>query len=69
MPFQPPPGAHWLLLGPDVQPRRTGYDFARAAEAMRVTTYPPAEAPAVREGLNPPAKEESPQMSAGVELT
>ena len=23
MPFAPPPGAHWLLLGPDVQLQQT----------------------------------------------
>lgn len=37
MPFQSPPGAYWLLLGPDAQLRRTDYDFAAAAAAMRAT--------------------------------
>jgi putative phosphoesterase len=69
MPFQSPPGAYWLLLGPNVQLRRTDYDFARAAEAIRATNYPQAEALAVRYVLNPPAEEESLQMFAGAELT
>jgi predicted phosphodiesterase len=33
-------GAHWALLGPDVQLRRTAYDLARAAEKLRATAYP-----------------------------
>jgi predicted phosphodiesterase len=69
MPFQSPPGAYWLLLGPDVQLRRTDYDFATAAEAIRATAYPQAEALAVRYVLNPPADEESLQMFAGAELS
>lgn len=68
MPFQAPPGAYWLLLGPDVQLRRTDYDFAKAAEAIRATAYPQAEALAVRYVLNPPAEKESLQMFAGAEL-
>ncbi len=43
MPFQSPSGAYWLLLGPDVQLRRTDYDFATAAEAIRATAYPQLE--------------------------
>ena len=69
MPFQSPSGAYWLLLGPDVQLRRTDYDFAAAAEAIRVTAYPQLEALAVRYVLNPPAEEETLQMYAGAELT
>ena len=67
-PFQSPPGAYWLLLGPDVQLRRTDYDFARAAATIRATAYPQAEALAVRYVLNPPTAEESLQMFAGAEL-
>lgn len=36
-------GAYWLLLGPDVEPRRTEYDLAAAAERIRNTNYPNAE--------------------------
>jgi predicted phosphodiesterase len=69
MPFQSPSGAYWLLLGPDVRFRRTDYDFARAAEAIRATTCPQVDALAVRYVLSPPAEEESLQMFAGAELT
>jgi predicted phosphodiesterase len=69
MPFQSPPGAYWLLLGPDVQLRRTDYDFATAAEVIRKTAYPQLEPLAVRYVLSPPAEEETLQMYAGAELT
>lgn len=68
MPFQSPPGAYWLLLGHDVQLRRTAYDFAAAAEAIRATTYPQLEALAVRYVLSPPWEEESLGLYADVEL-
>ena len=32
-------GAYWLLLGPDVELRRTEYDLAAAAERIRETSY------------------------------
>jgi putative phosphoesterase len=42
MPFGEP-GAYWLLLGSDVELRRTTYDFQAAAERVRKTSYPHAE--------------------------
>jgi predicted phosphodiesterase len=69
MPFQSPSGAYWLLIGRDVQLRRTDYDFAAAAEMIRATSYPQLEALAVRYVLSPPAEEETLQMYAGAELT
>jgi diadenosine tetraphosphatase ApaH/serine/threonine PP2A family protein phosphatase len=36
-------GARWLVLGPDIEMRHTPYDFAKAAERIRVTQYPQAE--------------------------
>ncbi len=36
-------GAHWLLLGPDVQFRKTAYDVVQAAAQIRATAYPQAE--------------------------
>jgi predicted phosphodiesterase len=69
MPFAAPPGAYWLLLGPDVEMRRTSYDFAMAAERIRATAYPQAEALTVRYILNPPEEAESLQMFVGAELT
>lgn len=40
MPYEGRPGAYWALLGPDVEFRRTEYDLAAAAEAIRATSYP-----------------------------
>src|SRR5215469_4935035 len=42
MPFGEP-GAYWLLLGPDIELRRTIYDFSKAAERIRATAYPKAQ--------------------------
>ena len=51
------PGAHWLLLGPNVELRRTSYDLDRAAELIRKTQYPQAEETA--QGiLQPPSESE-----------
>src|SRR5207249_11125578 len=55
MPFQEP-GAYWLLLGPDVQLRRTSYDLDRAAERIRATDYPDAENYAANNVLKPPSE-------------
>lgn len=57
MPFGEP-GADWLLLDPDVQPRHTRYDLARAADRIRRTTYPQAEDFAARNILHPPSEKE-----------
>jgi predicted phosphodiesterase len=43
MPYEGRPGAYWALLGPDVEFRRTEYDVAAAAEAIRATSYPDPE--------------------------
>jgi len=56
MPFGNP-GAYWARLGPDVELRRTGYDLTRAAEVIRGTPYPQAEADA-RSILQPPSEAE-----------
>jgi putative phosphoesterase len=68
MPFSPPPGAYWLLLGPDVRLRRTPYDFADAARQIRATAFPLVESLAVRYVLDPPTEAESLQMLAGADL-
>jgi len=57
MPFGKP-GAHWLLLGPDIQFRYTAYDLAHAAERVRSTDYPQAEDFVARNILNPPTEQE-----------
>jgi predicted phosphodiesterase len=40
MPYEGDAAAFWLVLGPDVEMRRTAYDVAAAAQAMRATTFP-----------------------------
>jgi hypothetical protein len=57
MPFGRP-GAHWLLLGPGIEPRRTDYDLARAAARVRETSYPGAAEFAARHVLRPPSEDE-----------
>jgi hypothetical protein len=43
MPYEDAPGAYWTLLGPEVEPRRTAYDFAGAAEEVRAGGCPDAD--------------------------
>jgi predicted phosphodiesterase len=52
------PGAHWLLLGPGVDFRRSVYDTRRAAEQIARTAYPNAAYFAERHVLQPPSEEE-----------
>ena len=54
MPYEDQPSAYWALLGPDVDLRRTEYDFERAAVAVRATTFPDAEEFAEEHILHPP---------------
>jgi putative phosphoesterase len=56
MPFGEP-GAYWLLLGPDVQLRRTSYDLDKAAAAMKATADPGREQTA-NTVLQPPSAEQ-----------
>jgi putative phosphoesterase len=49
-------GAYWLLLGPDVQLRRTAYDLPAAAARIRATAYPNADEFAARNVLQPPSE-------------
>lgn len=57
MPFGTP-GACWVLLGPEVQLRRTSYNLTQAAERIQATTYPQAQAFAAENVLNPPSEVE-----------
>jgi diadenosine tetraphosphatase ApaH/serine/threonine PP2A family protein phosphatase len=57
MPFGEP-DAYWLLLGPDVEFRRTPYDLEKAADRVRGTQYPQAEDFAARNVLHPPSEAE-----------
>ena len=68
MPFEEP-GAYWVLLGPDVQLRRTLYDLAKAAERIRDTKYPHAEDFAARNVLQPPSAAQTLEAFARFELT
>ena len=67
MPFGEP-GGYWLLLGPDVELRRTHYDLAKAAERIRRTKYPQAEDFAARNVLQPPSEEKTLEAFTRVEL-
>jgi putative phosphoesterase len=67
MPFGEP-GACWLLLGPDVQLRRTSYDLAAAAGRIRDTDYPPAREFAEKNVLQPPSEQEILDAFARAEL-
>lgn len=51
-------GAHWILLGSDVQFRRTEYDLSGAADRIRATDYPGADAFADQNVLNRPSEED-----------
>jgi len=62
------PGAYWLLLGPDIQLRRTLYDFSQAAERVRATDYPQAEEFALQSVLTPPSEETMLELFAPFEL-
>ena len=57
MPFGEP-GAHWLLLGPGVELRRTAYDLESAASRVQRTQYPQADDFAARNSLQPPSEAE-----------
>jgi putative phosphoesterase len=40
MPYEAKQGAYWLLLGPDVEHRRTAYDVDRTAVEIAATAWP-----------------------------
>jgi putative phosphoesterase len=50
-------GAHWLLLGPDIQLRRSQYDLEGAAARIRNTEYPQSHEFALNYVLHPPSEE------------
>lgn len=63
------PGAYWLLLGPDVQLRRTSYDLAGAAGRIGETGYPQAREFAAHDVLQPRSEAEILELFSKVELT
>jgi predicted phosphodiesterase len=66
MPFGEP-GAYWVLLGPDVQLRRTSYDLTQAAERIQATQYPLAQKDA-HDLLQPPSEGEMLELFGTAEL-
>jgi putative phosphoesterase len=60
-------GAFWLLLGPDVQLRRTSYDLDEAATAIRRTADPGAEQTA-NAILHPPSEQQMLEVFSAAEL-
>lgn len=67
MPFGEP-AASWLLLGPQIELRRTDYDLEKAAARIRATNYPQAGDFAVNNVLAPSSEPEILEMFAKVEL-
>jgi len=67
MPFGEP-GADWLLLGPDIEFRHAAYDFTKAAERIRATSYPQALEFAERNVLHPPSEAEMLELFSRAEL-
>lgn len=67
MPFGEP-GAYWLLLGPDVQLRRTDFDLSKAADRIRGTKYPQAREFAAGNILKPPSEAEMLEVFSRAEL-
>jgi diadenosine tetraphosphatase ApaH/serine/threonine PP2A family protein phosphatase len=61
IPYEGRPGAYWALLGPEVELRRTKYDVAAAAEAIRATSYPDPEEE-IELLMNPHAAEEAAEV-------
>jgi putative phosphoesterase len=59
MPYEARPGAYWALLGPDVELRRTAYDLAAAADAIRASGFPEAGALAAENVLTVPGAGEA----------
>jgi putative phosphoesterase len=62
------PSAYWLLLGPNVQLRRTPYDLTKAAERIRDTNYPQAQDFAAHNVLQPPSEGEILEVFTKVQL-
>ena len=66
MPFGAP-GAFWLLLGPDVELRRTSYDLDEAAAAINATADP-SRAQTAKTVVQPPPEQQMLDAFAKAEL-
>jgi predicted phosphodiesterase len=53
------PGAHWVLLGPNVEHRRTSYDIEAAAARVEASGWPKAAEIAVENIRTVPSEEEA----------
>ncbi|HEU5403786.1 MAG TPA: metallophosphoesterase family protein [Terriglobales bacterium] len=60
-------GAHWLLLGPDVELRQTSYDLEPAVRRIRATSYP-GSGEFVANLLQPPAEQQMLSVFSKAEL-
>jgi len=67
MPFADP-GAYWLLVGPGIELRRTGYDLDAAANRIRRSHYPQAEQFANNSILHPPSEAQMIELFRPAEL-
>jgi putative phosphoesterase len=61
-------GAYWLLLGPNIELRRTAYNLTKAAAQIRDTNYPQAQNLADHNILEPPSEEEMLKVFTRAEL-
>jgi predicted phosphodiesterase len=61
-------GADWLMLGPAIDLRHTGYDLQSAAERIRQTQYPQADKFVQDYVLNVPSEEQMLQAYSHAEL-
>ncbi|HEY6407435.1 MAG TPA: metallophosphoesterase family protein, partial [Ktedonobacteraceae bacterium] len=52
-------GAYWLLLGPEITPRRTHYNLEQAAKRIRTSNYPLTQDFANNNVLKPPTESEA----------
>jgi predicted phosphodiesterase len=62
------PAAYWLLLGPDVQLRRTSYDLDAAAARTLATNYPQAREFVDNDLLHPRSERVMVELFGTVEL-
>jgi putative phosphoesterase len=59
MPYEGRPGGYWAVLGPDVELRRSVYDFDAAADAIRASGYPDSEEHVATLYAEPPSAAEA----------
>ena len=65
MPYEERPGAYWAIVGGEVELRRTDYDLAAAADAIRASGWPIAEDFADENVLKVPGRDEAIALFGG----